>query len=90
MVEIWPEVKDITLAAYFLDFSYEKNRNLCEATKRVFDRDQEAQSKTLGREMSSYRSCMSVNDAIAQKYIRGNRVDALQGPQLLESNLTTE
>jgi hypothetical protein len=25
MIEIWPEVQDITLAAYFLDFSYEKN-----------------------------------------------------------------
>ena len=71
MVEIWPDVKDITLAAYFLDFSYEKNRNLCEATKRVFDRDQEVRSKTRGKEMSSYRRCMSVGDAITQGYIRG-------------------
>jgi len=70
MVEIWPDVKDITLAAYFLDFSYEKNKNLCEAAKRVFDRDQEARSESLGREMSSYRRCMSVKDAVAQKYIR--------------------
>lgn len=70
MVEIWPEVRDITLAAYFLDFSYEKNRNLCEATKIVFDRDQDARSKSSGKEMSSYRRCMSLHDAIAQSYIR--------------------
>ena len=37
MIEIWPEVQDITLAAYFLDFSYEKNSNLCSEAKRVFD-----------------------------------------------------
>jgi len=70
MVEIWPEVKDITLSAYFLDFSYEKNKNLCDVTKRVFDRDQEARRKGGGKPISSYRLCMSVNDAIAQGYIR--------------------
>jgi hypothetical protein len=70
MVEIWPDVSDITLSTYFLDFSYEKNRSLCEATKRVFDRDQEARSKGSGREISSYRLCMSVNDAVSQGYIR--------------------
>lgn len=69
MIEMWPEVNDITLSAYFLDLSYEKNKNLCSATKRVFDRDQEAQSKSGGKPMSSYRLCMSVNDALAQGYI---------------------
>ena len=69
MIEFWPDVKDITLSAYFLDSSYEKNKNLCDATKRVFDRDQEARSKGGGKPMSSYRLCMSVNDAIAQGYI---------------------
>lgn len=69
MIEIWPEVKDITLSAYFLDFSYEKNKNLCDVTKRVFDRDQEARSKSGGKPMSSYRLCMSINDAIGQGYI---------------------
>ena len=32
--------QDITLAAYFLNLSYEKNKNLFNATKRVFDREQ--------------------------------------------------
>jgi hypothetical protein len=32
--------QDITLAAYFLNLSYEKNKNLSNATKRVFDREQ--------------------------------------------------
>ena len=70
MIEIWPEVKDITLSAYFLDFAYGKNKNVCEATKRVFDRDQEARAKKEGRDYSSYRLCMSVNDAILQGYVR--------------------
>jgi hypothetical protein len=35
MIEVWPDVKAMTLSAYFLDGSTEKNRNLCEATKRV-------------------------------------------------------
>ena len=36
MIEIWPEAQNITLAAYFLDFSYEKNSNLCSASKACF------------------------------------------------------
>jgi hypothetical protein len=69
IIEIWPDVRDITLSAYFLDFSYEKNKNLCEAAKRVFDQNQAVQSKNLGRDMTSYRRCMSVNDAIVHGYI---------------------
>jgi hypothetical protein len=45
MIEIWPEVQAITLSAYFLEESSEKNRNLCEATKRVFDRDQDNEAR---------------------------------------------
>ena len=62
MIEIWPDVQDITLSAYFLDFSYDKNKNLCTATKRVFDRAAKPSE-------TSYRLCMSVSDAIAQEYI---------------------
>ena len=62
MIEIWPEVQDITLSAYFLDFSYDKNKNLCTVTKRVFDRAAKPNQ-------TSYRLCMSVSDAIAQEYI---------------------
>lgn len=73
MIEIWPLAQDITyitFAAYFLDFSYEKNRNLCDAAKKVFDRDQEVQSKERGKPFTSYRLCMSVNDARSQGYIQ--------------------
>ena len=45
MIEVWPDVQSITLAAYFLDSSFERNKRLCEATKTVFDRDQEARHK---------------------------------------------
>jgi hypothetical protein len=69
MIEIWPDVQAITLSAYFLDFSSEKNRNLCESTKRVFDRDQDLRSKTLKKAFSSYRLCMSLSDAIRQGYV---------------------
>lgn len=68
MFEIWPAVGDITLSAYFLDFSSEKNRNLCEAAKRVFDREQRDRSSETGKSYSSFRICMSVRDAAAQGY----------------------
>ncbi len=70
IIEVWPEVRSITLSAFFLDSSYEKNRNLCEAAKRVFDREQEARAKEADREFSSYRLCLSVVDARAQGYFR--------------------
>ena len=66
MIEIWPQVNDITLAAYFLDYSYKKNKNLCAATKSVFDREAKAGQ-------TSYRVCMSVSDAIAQGYIEDDK-----------------
>jgi len=69
LLEVWPDVGYITLSAYFLDFAYEKNKNLCEAAKRVFDRDQEARSKEQGKKFSSYRLCLSVNDAVSKGYI---------------------
>ena len=70
MIEIWPDVRDITLSAYFLDFTYRKNRGLCEATKRVFDREQEWKAKAEGKENSSYRLCLSVSEARLRGYFR--------------------
>lgn len=69
LIEVWPEVKDVTLSAYFLDFSHEKNKNLCEGAKRVFDREQETRSKEQGKKFTSYRLCMPVSDAVSQGYI---------------------
>ena len=71
MIEIWPEVQDITLAAYFLDFSYEKNSNLCSEAKRVFDSEAAAQEKLKNKKFSSYRVCMSLDDAVKQGYVEG-------------------
>ena len=70
MIEIWPDVRDITLSAYFLDFSDEKNRNLCEVTKRVFDRDSESRAKAAGKKFSSYRLCLSVGEARSRGYFQ--------------------
>ena len=69
MVEIWPDAQDVTLTAYFLDSLNEKNRNLCEETKRVFDREQDAKAKA-GGTFSSYRECLSVPDARSRGYFR--------------------
>jgi phage-related minor tail protein len=69
LIEIWPDVKDITLAAYFLDASEKKNQSLCEAAKRVFDSDQDVKSKASGKKLSSYRLCLSVGEATARGYI---------------------
>jgi hypothetical protein len=71
MIEIWPEVQDITLATYFLDFSYEKNSNLCSETKRVFDSGAAAKEKLQKKKFSSYRVCMSLDDAVKQGYVEG-------------------
>ena len=71
MIEIWPEIQDITLAAYFLDFSYEKNSNLCSEAKRVFDSGAAAKEKLQKKKFSSYRVCMSVDDAVKQGYVEG-------------------
>ena len=54
LLEIWPDVKDITLSLYFLDSSFAKNKNLCEATKRSLDREADARSKELKRKFTSY------------------------------------
>jgi hypothetical protein len=70
MIEIWPDPKAITLAAYFLDSTYEKSRDLCEVTKRVFERDQAARGREIGRANTSYRLCLSVADARSAGYIR--------------------
>jgi hypothetical protein len=69
LIEIWPDVKDITFAAYFLGSSEKKNQNLCAVTKRVFDSEQDAKSKTSGNQLSTYRLCMSVGEATARGYI---------------------
>jgi hypothetical protein len=71
MIEIWPEVQDITLTAYFLDFSYEKNSNLCSEAKRVFDSEAAAKEKLQNKKFSSYRVCMSLDDAVKQGYVEG-------------------
>jgi hypothetical protein len=69
LIEIWPAVGDITLSAYFMDFSVEKNRNLCEAIKRALDRDAIALAKSQKREATSYRQCLSLGNAAAKGYV---------------------
>src|SRR5215471_12571761 len=71
MIEIWPEAQDITLAAYFLDIAYEKNSNLCSEAKRVFDSEAAAKEKLENKKFSSYRVCMSLDDAVKQGYVEG-------------------
>ncbi len=70
MIEIWPEAHAITLTAFFLDNSFEKNRNLCAATKRVFDREQEYKSKESFKSLTSYRMCLSVEEADKRGYFK--------------------
>lgn len=69
LIEMWPTVGDITLSAYFMDFSAQKNQNLCEATKRALDRDAEALAKEQKRETTSFRRCLTVNDAVTAGYV---------------------
>jgi hypothetical protein len=55
LIEIWPPVSDITLSAYFMDFSAEKNRNLYEATKRILDRDAVASAGLFRQDLEAGR-----------------------------------
>src|SRR5262249_46609934 len=71
MIEVWPEAQDITLAAYFLDNTYEKNRNLCSEAKRVFDSGAAAKEKLQKKKFSSFRLCLSLDDAVKQGYVEG-------------------
>jgi hypothetical protein len=69
LIEIRPAVGDITFHAYFMDFSPEKNLNLCLAGKNVFDRDAEAIAKAQNRTATSYRQCLTLPQAVAKGYI---------------------
>jgi hypothetical protein len=65
LIEVWPAVRAVTLTAFFLDYSYEKNENLCRATHRVFERDPQKGD-------TSYRLCMSLHEARRRGYFRNN------------------
>jgi hypothetical protein len=69
LIEIWPEVRDITLTAYFLDDLNGRSRNLCEAVKRALDRDAKVFARQQNRTSSSYRLCMTIKDAVRLEYI---------------------
>jgi hypothetical protein len=69
LIEIWPTVGDITLAAYFMENWSQKNQNLCEATKRSLDRDAEAQAYAQGRKATSYRQCLTLREAMRKGYV---------------------
>lgn len=69
LIEIWPTVGDITLAAYFLDATSKKNQNLCEAAKISLDRDAASQAKAHDFTPTSYRQCLTVRDAIKAGYV---------------------
>lgn len=64
MIEVWPTVEAITFSAYFLSGSEAKNRNLCAAAKKVFDRESAAAADREARQMSSYRICMRLDQAV--------------------------
>jgi len=77
MIEVWPDVMDVTLTAYFLDYTFDKNKALCKATKRVFDREQEFHQNEVRRKtgnsefiMNSFRKCLSVNEARSLGYFQ--------------------
>jgi hypothetical protein len=73
LIEYWPEVNDITLSAYFLGHSAEKNRNLCNATKRSLDMDAEQRAKRQKRKATSSRRCLTVTDATREGWIETAR-----------------
>lgn len=73
MIEVWPTVKDITLSAYFVSESDWKSSTLCEMVKRALDQVSTSEARAQGREPSSYRSCMTIRDAVSRGYIQPKR-----------------
>ena len=72
LIAIWPTVGDITLSAYFMDFSSRENQSLCEATKRALDRDAAAFDKEQKRVSTSSRQCLTILDAVRMGYIEAH------------------
>lgn len=73
LIEVWPEVGDITLSAYFMDLTSRKNEGLCDAAKRSLDRDAVAMAKKQKRQSTSYRRCLTISDAVRAGYIRAGK-----------------
>jgi hypothetical protein len=69
LIEFRPAVGDITFHAYFIDFSPEKNLNLCLAGKDAFDRDAQAMPTAQNRTAPSYRQCLTLLQAVAKGHI---------------------
>jgi hypothetical protein len=69
LIEYWPLVKDITLTAYFMEFSSERNGNLCAAAKRALDRDAEQLAKKEGKPPTAWRKCYTLRDAVREGYL---------------------
>jgi hypothetical protein len=73
LIEIWPEVGDITFHAYFMDWPPARNLNLCLSGARALDRDAQATAKVQNRTSTSYRQCLTLPQAVAKGYIRSPR-----------------
>jgi hypothetical protein len=69
LIEYWPRVKDITLTAYFMESSSQRNSNLCAATKRALDRDAEHLATKEGTSPTAWRKCYTLRDAIREGYV---------------------
>lgn len=64
LVEVWPDPQHITLSAYFLDETDERNALVCGAVKAALDRDAKA------RYAPSHRVCATIKDAVSLGYMR--------------------
>jgi len=69
LLEVWPTVKDITISAFFLDELDGKSQNLCEAVKKSLDHDAEVRAKEQNTTFTSYRTCMTIKDAVRLGWI---------------------
>lgn len=70
MIEVWLEISAITMSAYFMDFSYKKNMNLCNAVMRALDRNEEEIGDESRKQLTSYRLCMHIDEAITWRFIQ--------------------
>lgn len=70
MLEIYPgNPPRVDLSAYFLDSSFERNQNLCEATKRVFEGEATRIRVEQKRVLIGYRLCLPLIDAVEKGYV---------------------
>jgi hypothetical protein len=74
LIEIWPEAKDMTLSAYFIERTNARNQKLCDIAKSALDNEANRMAEARGTKPSAYKTCLTIRDAIKAGYVAHGEV----------------